>query len=200
MSYLLGELTEADRADVAGWLERQELQLRGIATKPPQRVHETGSVAIVDTAFQPGPAPVPVRLTVYKEFGRVRIEAGTPGYAPDVADRVALTAKAHPKLPVFADLTLADWLLWRHPELAGRIEYDARLELLTRKQLLQLFHWRAHVGAGWRDIGGCPAIVVADPLQNPSTVPALVAGRGVRTVYRSSAAAIVVRTSRACGS
>src|SRR5919204_5089986 len=122
----------------------------------------------------------------------------TSAYAPDVADRVALTAKAHPKLPVFADLTLADWLLWRHPELAGRIEYDARLELLTRKQLLQLFHWRAHVGAGWRDIGGCPAIVVADPLQNPSTVPALVAGRGVRTVYRSSAAAIVVRISRAC--
>jgi hypothetical protein len=87
--FLLGEMTDADRADVAAWLARQETELGALATKRPRRVHESDSVVVLDTGFKPGAVEVPVRLTVYKDFGRVRIEATTPGYAPDVADRVA---------------------------------------------------------------------------------------------------------------
>lgn len=39
---------------------------------------------------------------------------------------------------VFATLTYADWLLWREPQLRGRIAFDARLELLDRSQLEEL--------------------------------------------------------------
>jgi hypothetical protein len=89
MSFLIGELTEADRADVAGWLARQELDLGAVATTPPRRVHETGSVAVVETAFEPGPVSIPVKLTVYKDFGRVRVEAIAPGPTQEPADRLA---------------------------------------------------------------------------------------------------------------
>jgi hypothetical protein len=32
----------------------------------------------------------------------------------------------------------ADWLLWERPELAGRVAYDVRFELLTRAQLARV--------------------------------------------------------------
>lgn len=39
---------------------------------------------------------------------------------------------------VFATLTYADWLLWREPQLRGRVAFDARLELLGTSQLEEL--------------------------------------------------------------
>jgi hypothetical protein len=89
MSFLIGELTEADRGDVGAWLDRQQLDLTGIATQPPCRTHDTDSVAVVEATFQPGPAAIPVKLTLYKDFGRVRVEATAPGPSQDAADRLA---------------------------------------------------------------------------------------------------------------
>ena len=49
------------------------------------------------------------------------------------ADAAAAAAGPHGR--VLATSPFADWLLWTHPELAGRVAFDARFELLTPFQL-----------------------------------------------------------------
>jgi hypothetical protein len=53
----------------------------------------------------------------------------------DVADVTAAAAARHPGLPVFSENRFADWLMWRHPALEGRVAYDTRFELLSTEQL-----------------------------------------------------------------
>lgn len=59
------------------------------------------------------------------------------------AASVADLARADASAQVFASDEYADWLLWRHPELAGRVAYDGRLELLSEAQLRTLATRRA---------------------------------------------------------
>jgi hypothetical protein len=47
---------------------------------------------------------------------------------------------------VFATSPYADWVLWTRPELAGRVAFDARFELLTRGQLQRLGAFQGRVG------------------------------------------------------
>jgi hypothetical protein len=50
---------------------------------------------------------------------------------------------------VLADDVHSDWLLWKKPELSGRIGYDVRFELLTAPQLKRLWAFRErNVGRG----------------------------------------------------
>ena len=60
------------------------------------------------------------------------------GYDAPALDRAAALAERHPSVRIYADGHYADWLLWHHPALAGRIAYDSRLELLTDIQLHDL--------------------------------------------------------------
>ena len=54
---------------------------------------------------------------------------------PDPAARtVARLAAANPSERIFASARWGDWLLWKQPQLAGRIAYDARAELFTSQQ------------------------------------------------------------------
>jgi hypothetical protein len=56
------------------------------------------------------------------------------------ARAVAIAAGSHGL--VLADDEHADWLLWKEPQLAGRIGYDVRFELLSPQRLAQLFAFR----------------------------------------------------------
>jgi hypothetical protein len=53
---------------------------------------------------------------------------------PTAAADTAATEAGH-QGRVLATSPFADWLLWTHPELAGRVAFDARFELLTSAQL-----------------------------------------------------------------
>jgi hypothetical protein len=57
----------------------------------------------------------------------------------------ATAAAAGPHGRIFATSPYADWVLWSSPQLAGRVAFDARFELLSRAQLkhLQEFEGRA---------------------------------------------------------
>jgi hypothetical protein len=48
---------------------------------------------------------------------------------------------------VLATSRFADWLLWTHPELAGRVAFDARFELLTPVQLERAARFLGRSGA-----------------------------------------------------
>ncbi len=70
-------------------------------------------------------------------------------YPDPAADAVAGVAAHHPDARVFATVASADWLLWEHPELAGRVAYDVRYELLDEAALRQMLIFRA-TGVGLR--------------------------------------------------
>ena len=74
MSVAICALTDADRADVDGWLARGEAELAAVAVEPPQRVVDTSSAVLLRASFKPGQAVVPASLTLYRDHGRVRVD------------------------------------------------------------------------------------------------------------------------------
>lgn len=67
--------------------------------------------------------------------------------------RIANFVRDQPRPPlVFADLDLADWLLWQEPRLEGHVPFDARPELLTRRQFLDIVYRAATFRPGWRNV------------------------------------------------
>jgi hypothetical protein len=84
---------------------------------------------------------------------------------------------------IFADVRFADWLLWHDPALAGRIAYDARFELLSRRQILGLADLTQMRAAGGADLLAGYEVVVLDP-ENGST-KLLLSRPGTRVVSRT---------------
>jgi hypothetical protein len=82
-----------------------------------------------------------------------------PSYPPAAADAAATAAGAHGR--VFANEAFADWLVWAHPSLAGRIAFDSRFELLTNRQLQSIVEFRARVG-NWQKIAAGYDVLVLD--------------------------------------
>ena len=119
-------------------------------------------------------------------------------YPAKPATIVAVAAARDRSLAVFADSRYADWLLWREPSLMGRLSYDARFELLTNRQLLDIYFWRSHIGRNWPDIAGCHALVLVNLVEEPLTEQALLREPGTRRLYRDSRISILVRRSDTC--
>ena len=107
------------------------------------------------------------------------------------AGRIATIVRGTPSERVFADDRYADWLLWTEPQLRGRVAYDVRFELFTRRQIMILSRYQNRIGDGWRAaVGGYP-IVVFDPTEEPVEDGLLADGR-----YRkveSSARIVILR-------
>lgn len=112
-------------------------------------------------------------------------------FQPAVAQQVAAAADRYPGLPVVADLGAADWLLWQQPSLRGRIQYDARLELLSKEQLQSLYRWQNHIG-DWQELHGCRALVLVDLTADPLTEASLVRRRDVRRVYSDNGVSLLL--------
>jgi hypothetical protein len=90
------------------------------------------------------------------------------------------------------DLT-ADWLLWHQPDLAGRIAYDVRFELLTRGQIRAIGRYNAEAGENWIQIADGFDVVVVDSHDEPSHLDDFRAEPGTRVVYSGDRASLVVR-------
>jgi hypothetical protein len=69
---------------------------------------------------------------------------------------------SHPGARVFADVRYSDWLLWRRPELAGRLAFDARYELLTAGQLRTIERFNHQIGDNWRAAARGYRVIVVD--------------------------------------
>jgi hypothetical protein len=106
------------------------------------------------------------------------------------ARRVADLAEARPEAKVFADARHADWLLWEQPQLAGRIAYDIRFELLSRRQFEQLVAYRSRAD-GWRRTIDAYDVVVVDHAAQPGLVRALRGGASHELVYRDNALTVL---------
>lgn len=109
------------------------------------------------------------------------------------AARVADLVEERPGAKVFADDRHSDWLLWQQPQLSGRIAYDIRFELLTRRQFEQLVLYRSRAGEGWRQAIGGYDVLVLDQADGPELARALLAGGDYEVAHRSSSLAVLVR-------
>jgi hypothetical protein len=95
----------------------------------------------------------------------------------------AAAATTGPHGQVFANERYADWLVFEHPELAGRIAYDSRFELLTSKQLQSVTEFRNLV-AGWHSTIRGYRTLVLDRGDDHPPIHALLTARGARVVMR----------------
>ena len=90
----------------------------------------------------------------------------------------------HPAATVFADVRFPDWMLWEDPQLAGRVAYDIRFELLRAHDLeafTAFYHGRLQPYAATLDPYSA---LVLDP-KNTAETRALLSVPGVRVVLRT---------------
>jgi hypothetical protein len=80
---------------------------------------------------------------------------------------------------VFANERYADWLVFEHPQLGGRIAYDSRFELLTGRQLHSVIEFRNLV-AGWRSTIQGYSVFVLDKIDDGKPSKALLRAKATR--------------------
>ena len=100
-----------------------------------------------------------------------------------VAAGNAAAAAAGTQGKVFANERYADWLVFEHPQLAGRIAYDSRFELLRSRQLRSVTEFRNRV-AGWRSTIRGYEILVLDKVDDHQPIRALLRTGRARVVAR----------------
>jgi hypothetical protein len=112
----------------------------------------------------------------------------TRNYPAGAGRAAAAAVAAHPGAQVYAGTSYADWLLWTHPELAGKVVFDVRYELLHASEVkkLVLFDTGSQVDAPL----GRPLAYVLDPDIEKDALKGL--RPDVRTVYKTDHAVVAV--------
>ena len=91
---------------------------------------------------------------------RVVVRLGVVGVA---RYRPSAAATRDPNVKLWATDGTADWLLWRIPDLRGRLAYDVRFELYDEQALARIVDY-GFLEPGWRDlVRGYDVVVVDDP-------------------------------------
>jgi hypothetical protein len=107
----------------------------------------------------------------------------------------AVSASLEPGDTVFAPDRFSDWLLWKIPELRGRVAYDVRFELYDRDFFDRLAHYNGEAGADWKSFADGYRIVLVDETRRSHTADFL-AEPGARAVYRGEEITVVLRPER----
>jgi hypothetical protein len=114
-------------------------------------------------------------------------------YPAQAAASVSSAARAAPGTRIFADEKFADWLLFEHPELAGKVAYDARFELLSRRQLERIVAFRIEQGADWLGVARGYGLLVLDPVADSRAVRLLKTEPGTSTLYHDDDVVVLRR-------
>jgi hypothetical protein len=111
-------------------------------------------------------------------------------YPVAAVNAAAKAAGAHGR--VFANERYADWLVFEHSQLAGRIAYDSRFELLTSRQLRSVTEFRNLV-AGWRSTISGYSVLMLDKDDDAKPIRALLRERTARVVLRRGSVVVLRR-------
>jgi hypothetical protein len=137
-------------------------------------------------------AAVGVAAAVAAIVGLVAAIAAPPSHLtrryPEAAADRAAQAATRPGTTVYAGIPFADWLMWLHPELAGRLVFDVRYELLEASEVKRLVLFDA--GSGVDRPLGAPSVYLLDPESEQNAVDAL--RSDVRIVYETDRAVVAV--------
>jgi hypothetical protein len=116
---------------------------------------------------------------------------------PDSAARVvAGAAQRDAGLKVFASERYADWLLWRDRNLAGRMVYDARFELFSKRQFAQLSAFRDQ-SATRDEITQGARLFVLGFRGDRLAIRSLTSEPGAKVLYRDDELVVILRAQRA---
>jgi type IV secretory pathway TrbD component len=116
---------------------------------------------------------------------------------PNDAGAAISTATRDPASRVFASDKYADWLLWRHPKLAGRVAFDIRFELNSRAQVRRLSDYFGRIGPNWQAAARGYQVIVLDRHAHNRVRLALRRDPRIRQAYLSHDLAVLVRTGKA---
>jgi hypothetical protein len=112
---------------------------------------------------------------------------------PDRALAAVSVATRDPGTRVFASDRDADWLLWRLPQLRGRMAYDVRFELNTAPQVKRLQHYFARIGPDWQSAALGYDVIVLDRTEHERVRRSLLRDSRLRQIYVDHDIAVLVR-------
>lgn len=107
-------------------------------------------------------------------------------------------AAANPSTHILTD-ELASALLWRHPELAGRVGFDTRLEQYPEDRLVAWFEFLNGVPPGWPAAAEGYDVVLVSGLEHPDLVTRLTSLPGWSALHVEPNGATFVRMLGAVG-
>jgi hypothetical protein len=111
---------------------------------------------------------------------------------PEAAVRAVARAGAGPgPKAVFPSDKHADWLLWKLGPLRGRVAYDVRFELLTRRELRSIVLYKS-LEKGWDGATNGYRVIVVDPGDTP-THAARLKRLGLHELYRDDSIVVLAR-------
>jgi hypothetical protein len=100
------------------------------------------------------------------------------------ADTVAAAAATDPAMKVFASERYADWLLFEHPSLDGRLAYDIRFEMLTPRQLQSVYDFIYQKGSDWQRAASGYTLLVLDAASEKNVIKSYLRLPRTQTIYR----------------
>ena len=104
----------------------------------------------------------------------------------------AVQAELRPDDRVFAPDLFADWMLFKIPELRGRIAYDIRFEVYDEDFFAKQQDYNFEDGANWKSVADGYRIVILDE-RRTSHAKDFLAEPGTRAIYRDDDMTIVAR-------
>jgi hypothetical protein len=105
----------------------------------------------------------------------------------------AIRAELRPDDRVFIPDRFSDWLLWKIPELRGRIAYDVRFEVYDKEFFNRLARYHSESGAEWKSFADGYRIVVVDETKRSHTADFL-EEPGARAIYRGDEITVIARS------
>jgi hypothetical protein len=106
----------------------------------------------------------------------------------------AVRAEIEPDDRLFAPDRFSDWMLFKIPELRGRVAYDVRFELYDGAFYQRLQNYNYEDGAAWKSFADGYRVVIVDETVRSHTADFL-AEDGARRVYRDDEITVIVRPS-----
>jgi hypothetical protein len=123
----------------------------------------------------------------------VSAEAGGFAHSHETPLPVPAAAVAEePGATVFAHERFADWLVLAQPQLAGRIAYDARFELLPPSKLGLIARFRDQRGPRWKRAADGFRIIVLGAEEH-SARKSVLAESGTRELYGDASLVVIER-------
>jgi hypothetical protein len=115
---------------------------------------------------------------------------------PDAALAAVKRADAEqPGIRVFGNEQYANWLLLRDPNLRGRVAFDIRFELLSRKQIQSIVDVRRQV-EGWRKTVAPYGLYVLKKGPDTLVIKGLLRDHSARQLYAGQGLVVISRTSQ----
>ncbi len=111
---------------------------------------------------------------------------------PNDAIEPVRQASSESGMRVFATDRHADWLLWKVPELRGRVAYDVRFEIYEASLFERLGAYHAEQGSDWMEVADGYELVVVDE-QGVSHTDDFLAEPGARVLHTDDRVTVVLR-------